>query len=167
MGEIFSRLKEEGLYNRSLIIFTSDHGEEFQEHGEFIHNQVYEENIRIPLLIKFPGDEFADQRTDLPVSLVDIMPTILDLLDIPPRAFPGKKHPGNVNGKIHLEPGDIQPYEIIPIRRYYSLIGPRYKLIYNTSTGVRELYDLAEDPLEKVNQAEEKKQKSLNPLPTD
>jgi len=76
-------LKRLGLYERTLLILTSDHGEEFYEHGAWLHSrQLYEESIRIPLLIKFPAGRFKGRKVEGTVRLTDVMPTILDILDI-------------------------------------------------------------------------------------
>lgn len=81
--EFFDHLKELGVYDDSLIVVTSDHGEEFLEHGRLVHQQGgYEELVRIPLLIKFPHGRFGGRRvTDL-ASMVDVMPTILHAVSV-------------------------------------------------------------------------------------
>jgi arylsulfatase A-like enzyme len=83
VGSIIEVLKEEGVWDEALFIFLSDHGEEIGEHGSWGHrNSVYEELTRVPLLIHFPGNEMAGRRIDTPVSLVDVMPTVLDYLGL-------------------------------------------------------------------------------------
>lgn len=52
VGRLFENLKESGIYDDTTIILTSDHGEEFGAHGKFLHNNLYEELIHIPLIIK-------------------------------------------------------------------------------------------------------------------
>jgi arylsulfatase A-like enzyme len=80
---LIETLRRLGLYEHTLLILTSDHGEEFYEHGAWVHGrQLYEESIRVPLLFKFPGGRFKGRKVDGPVRLIDIMPTILDILDI-------------------------------------------------------------------------------------
>lgn len=59
LKEFFDWLKVVGVYDRSLIIVTSDHGEEFGDHGSYLHEQIYEEVCRIPLLMKFPQQAFG------------------------------------------------------------------------------------------------------------
>ena len=55
IGEFLSYLRESGLYDQSLIIITSDHGEEFKEHGTFLHNQLYySPNLHVPLIMRIP-----------------------------------------------------------------------------------------------------------------
>jgi membrane-anchored protein YejM (alkaline phosphatase superfamily) len=78
-------LDGENLLNRSVIVLTSDHGEEFWEHGQFEHGHALRpEVVRIPLLIVRPGGPGGVVRTD-PASLVDVMPTLLGAagLDVP------------------------------------------------------------------------------------
>lgn len=86
-GEFIEFLKERGLYNDSIIIFIADHGEQFMEHGGLTHGtSIFNEEIHVPLIIKFPGTEFAGQRSDIYMSQVDVFSTILGYLgmDLPP-----------------------------------------------------------------------------------
>jgi len=81
---LVTQLKELEIYDNTLLIITSDHGEEFDEHGGWLHGQtLYDEAIRVPLLIKFPGSENTGRRVDSMVRIIDILPTVLDVLDIP------------------------------------------------------------------------------------
>ncbi len=81
IGEVVDVLKARGAWNDTIFVVVSDHGEEMGEHGGWEHDHsVYEELVRIPLLIHFPNDEFAGTRVDSPVSLIDVMPTLLDYL---------------------------------------------------------------------------------------
>ncbi len=76
-------LEELGLMERTVLIITSDHGEEFLEHGFVEHAwTVYPESIHIPLIVVAPG-ALAVQRVATPVSLLDLMPTVLELAEIP------------------------------------------------------------------------------------
>jgi len=81
LGELFSSLKERGLFDKTLIVVTADHGEEFLEHGRIGHGQaLHDELLRIPLLIKFPGGRWAGREIDYPAESVDILPTLTDYL---------------------------------------------------------------------------------------
>jgi arylsulfatase A-like enzyme len=82
IGELLDLLRERQVYDRCLIILTSDHGEEFREHGLLLHHQNYEENARVPLLIKLPGQAAAGTRVPALVSTIDIMPTVLELAGV-------------------------------------------------------------------------------------
>jgi arylsulfatase A-like enzyme len=87
LGEHLAWMKKSGLYDRALIIVTSDHGEEFGDHGHFWHGtSLYRELIRVPLIIRFPNGAGAGTRRGETVSLVDVMPTSLQAAGIPPPA---------------------------------------------------------------------------------
>jgi len=76
---LMESLKQLGLYERSLIIITSDHGQEFYEHGSWIHgHSLYNELIRVPLIVKLPHSRHSGKRVENIVRSVDIMPTILE-----------------------------------------------------------------------------------------
>lgn len=77
VAALFEKLRQEDLYDESLIVLTADHGEELFDHGGFGHGySLFEEVVRIPLWIKKPNQRAGD-RVELPVSLVDLLPTIL------------------------------------------------------------------------------------------
>lgn len=79
-------LKEKELYDNSIVILVSDHGEQFYEHGRLFHGtSIYNEEIHVPLIIKFPFNEFSGTQSDLFLNQVDLMPTLLNYLeyDIP------------------------------------------------------------------------------------
>ena len=83
VGPLVSKLKALGLYDETLIVLTSDHGEEFYEHGSWEHGHaLYDESLKIPLIVKFPGSKFRGRRVGSFVRLVDIMPTILETYGI-------------------------------------------------------------------------------------
>jgi arylsulfatase A-like enzyme len=84
VGEVIDVLKERKIWDQAIFIFLSDHGEELGDHGGWFHGQsVYEELVRVPLIMHFPRGDFAGQRIAHPVSLVDLMPTIFDYLEMP------------------------------------------------------------------------------------
>jgi arylsulfatase A-like enzyme len=95
IGLFVEHLKSQGLYDDSLIIFTSDHGSMLGEHG-FVEKwgYMYDQVIRTPLLIKMPGNQYAGTRKTDMVESIDLMPTILDLLS--------RDIPDNVQGKSLL-----------------------------------------------------------------
>jgi arylsulfatase A-like enzyme len=83
VGRVVQVLKDEGVWNKAIFILLSDHGEEIFDHGNWGHGQsIYEELIRVPLLIHFPENEMAGKRINSSVSLVDIMPTVLDYVGL-------------------------------------------------------------------------------------
>ncbi|HLP45184.1 MAG TPA: sulfatase, partial [Candidatus Kapabacteria bacterium] len=82
-GQFVAFLKRQNIYNDSLIILLSDHGEEFMDHGAWEHgHSLYNELIKIPLVIKFPGNRLAGQEVNSLASITDILPTIMDIENI-------------------------------------------------------------------------------------
>jgi arylsulfatase A-like enzyme len=82
-GKFIDYLKQRGLYENSIIVLIGDHGEQFDEHGGFFHGgSIYNEEIRVPLIIKFPNGEFSGCQSNLFVSQVDVLPTILEYLGV-------------------------------------------------------------------------------------
>ncbi len=81
-GLLVQQLKAQGQYDDTLIIVAGDHGEAFGEHGDFVHGHLaYDEIMRVPLIVKFPaGFAVATSATDALAQLVDIAPTVLDVL---------------------------------------------------------------------------------------
>ncbi|HOC17152.1 MAG TPA: sulfatase [Vicinamibacterales bacterium] len=84
LGLLFDRMRTMGLYDGALIVVTADHGEMLGERGVFGHGAgLVDEVLRIPLIVKFPFQREA-RRVAIPVSQVDVVPTLLDLLGLPP-----------------------------------------------------------------------------------
>lgn len=83
---LLDQLDGDGLLANTVVIVLSDHGEEFMEHGKFIHEQVYQELLHVPLIIRFPGERgrtLAGRRESALVRLIDVAPTLFDFLEIP------------------------------------------------------------------------------------
>ncbi len=84
-------LKKSGIYDRSMIVFLSDHGEEFYEHSGWYHgHSLYNELVKVPLMIKFPGKEIKPRIFPHYIGLLDIFPTLMDYHNI--------DTPKNING---------------------------------------------------------------------
>ncbi len=81
VGDLIDSLKREGIYDQSLVIVTSDHGEHLTEHSiYFTHRFPYEETLHVPLMVHFPGGQFGGQRIGEQTSSIDIVPTLSSLL---------------------------------------------------------------------------------------
>jgi arylsulfatase A-like enzyme len=83
LAPLLGRLDAVGHADDTLVVLTSDHGEEFLEHGIFMHGDLYRETLHVPLVLRWPGRLPAGLRVAAPVGLVDLMPTLLDLLGLP------------------------------------------------------------------------------------
>ncbi len=148
-GLLLDRLAELDLYDETLIIFLSDHGEEFREHGGWRHNRVlHAETLDMPLIIKFPGQR-KGSKSDVPASHVDILPTILDVAELPP--FPGAE------GQSLVRPRQRPIFSHLDVRKFptqYSVIDGGWKLIRAPEKRVKLLlFDIASDPGETRNLA--------------
>jgi arylsulfatase A-like enzyme len=80
VGRVFQKLKALGIYENTLIIFLSDHGESLGEKGYVGHSQLYQVQLHVPLILHIPG--VAPTQIDAPLELIDVMPTIFELLKI-------------------------------------------------------------------------------------
>lgn len=83
-GDLMQRLERAGLYENTIIVLSSDHGEAVGEHEWwFDHGTLYDEVLRVPLIVRLPGGEHGGRRVDTGVQLVDLMPTLLELTGQP------------------------------------------------------------------------------------
>jgi arylsulfatase A-like enzyme len=147
------------LNTNTLIIITSDHGDEFLEHGSIGHgNNLYWETIHIPLIIKLP--EGANGKiTEQPVNLVDIMPSILYIIGIaPPEQSVGSSvFTRNELKKFSLR-DEKSPYSFAELDLKNSLktiITPEWKYIYDYHKKVEQLYNLTTDPFEQKDMSKQ------------
>ncbi len=181
LGELFSMLRDRGLYDSSLIILTGDHG------SHMIHTEGkccvhgaghYEENLRVPLVLKLPSSGATGGR-DLLVRHIDILPTVLDVVGLPTEPYAG---PGSSILKRLADGGrakEIYSYSEADgrCRSRRAIVGTRYKYVYTpdrpadrlltespyffddlcatkaacTDVAPEELYDLRADPFEEEN----------------
>ena len=100
-GRLLAALDAMHVTDDTVVVVTSDHGEHFGEHGLTGHdNSLYDELLRVPLLVRAPGLVPAGRRIDTPVGLVDLAPTVLDLLGVPPmRWAQGRSFAGALAGR--------------------------------------------------------------------
>jgi len=148
-GRIINSLEELGILNHTIVIFGAGHGEEFGEHGGFLHEKLYDETIHVPLLIYVPGAR--PKIIENQVGNVDIMPTILSILNIP--------QPENIDGRslkfLMENPNANDPNQIL-YSEFVSQMAvrtPEWKMIesLNNSVVSYELYNLKKNPQEKIN----------------
>ena len=165
IGLIRRYLALKGLQEKTLFIITSDHGEEFGEHGHSYHaKHLYQEVLRVPLIISSPALIPSGLSIPTQVRSIDMVPTILQLLGIPPLA----QHQGeSLIPLLNLASAPERPAlsqigEGNPAEKKNELISfntGNYKLIWDKQTDTKELYHLVTDPQEKNNIADEEKEK--------
>jgi tetratricopeptide (TPR) repeat protein len=166
VGNLVAWLKARGQYDEATIVLLSDHGEGLGDHGELEHGLfLYDETIRVALVMKLPHGQRAGQRVSAPVQHIDVVPTLLDLAGAtPPSGLRGRSlrpllergedtgaSPGfyaeALYGRYHYGWSDL-----------YALTDPRFRYIKAPRA---ELYDLKTDPAERHNVAGERAQTLL------
>ncbi|HVP58021.1 MAG TPA: sulfatase-like hydrolase/transferase, partial [bacterium] len=161
IGRLASYLDETGLTNRSLVIVTADHGEAFWEHGVCRHGtNVYDEAIKVPLVIAFPDGRYSGREISSQVELIDLMPSVLEAVGVPDSAHrEGTSLIGLLEGGKHLRrPGSALPAGVtFSQSTLRDALGTRclrtaeWKLILEPATALVQLYNLKADPAETRN----------------
>jgi arylsulfatase A-like enzyme len=175
LARLFERLRAAGLDRDTAVVFLSDHGEEFHDHGRMWHGQgVYGEMMHVPLLVRWPARVPAGLTVDEPVQLLDVMPTLLDLA--------GLAHPAGLHGQslvpllqvrgteggaaaangwkrrpVIMEKLPLDGTEHPETTEAVAIIDGDWKLIHNKVRPAHlpefELFDAARDPLDQKNVA--------------
>lgn len=167
IGRMINYLKKEKLYDKTTVIFISDHGEMMGDHNMFRKGPAMEGSARIPYIVKFANgicDEYSHKRYSIPVSLLDIMPTCLDI--------------SNVEIPTGLDGESLKVLLLNPEKRQYVfgenyrsnklittggafVVGDRYKYVWNSWLGEEYLFDLEKDPNELNNLAKNENCKEI------
>jgi arylsulfatase A-like enzyme/Tfp pilus assembly protein PilF len=162
VGRVISRLRALNLYDDTLIVLLSDHGESLGEHGESEHGFfIYNATLRVPLIVKLPGQTVRSRAVSRPVSTVDVASTIAQTCKIAPAES------GSLQGRSLLGPSVLKvspglkydPSEAVYAESYYprhsfgwrqlrAVVTPDFKYI---DAPRPELYDLHNDPGERSN----------------
>jgi len=156
MGKIFAKLDEHNLTDKTLVIFTSDHGEMLGAHGMREKNVFYEESAHVPLLVRLPNEIKQNIEVNGSVSTLDLFSTILDYLNIGRHPSDGISLRGLIEG-TDQEQGQYVVTEWNyrgPSEPNYMVVKDGWKLIVpysKSSSVVNVLYDLNNDPHEMNN----------------
>lgn len=161
IGRLIKRLKKDGLFDRAIVVFMSDHGESFGEHGEYGHGRkLFNSTLHVPLMVKFPASERAGSKLHHEVSLEDVTPTLLGLL--------GMDHPEWVighdlfipeenrvlfseayKGAVHFRRGRYYHHKVEPIG--YAMVQRGEKLMLTPRNHRFRFFNWVNDPFEKSN----------------
>jgi arylsulfatase A-like enzyme len=142
-------LEQKGLYDNTMIVFTSDHGEEFNEHGivGWHSHSLYDELLKVPFIVKYPGNGYGGAVIDQQVRGIDLAPTVLGFLELPiPEQFSGADLTPMVRGDGMEKLEAVSRIDRRVARELSSLRTPQWKL--SGLAKRRALYTLDEDPEE-------------------
>jgi len=154
IGQLMGYLRASGLYDHAITVIVADHGEEFWDHGGMIHgHSLYDELIRVPLIIRYPGKITSGMVVKGQVSHLDIMPTVLDLAGLPiPAQCQGKSLLSVIEGRGTLPVGRPAYMESFCLGK--KLRGVRtssQKIVEQLHDNRTLMFDLLGDPLEQHN----------------
>ncbi|MHC4946240.1 MAG: sulfatase-like hydrolase/transferase, partial [Planctomycetota bacterium] len=170
--KVVKALKKADLWNNTLFILLSDHGQEIYDHGYWQHDQsLYQELVHVPLIMKLPRGAGRGTRIEEPVQLVDILPTLAGMINEPPKHFwEGRSILALMRGK---ESGEMTVYsERINLGKHdpsiisergnieTSMIRDGMKAILHREVDRISLYDLTKDPDERIDLAPKKPRKA-------
>ncbi len=165
VGRVLDRLREKNLLDSTVVMIVADHGDEFFEHGNKGHHRtVYDEVLHVPMAIRLPGGEHAGEKIDAQTSLIDVFPTLL--------AAAGIQRPAEAEGQNLLawiageRPAREAIYSDFYDKRGFNLQVARrtpdaktiqhFNRITHPKRGALEYYDLADDPRERDDRADQK-----------
>ena len=158
VGRILDYLDQSGLATNTIVIYTSDQGFFLGDHGWFDKRFMYEESLRMPLLVRWPGHIRPGTKSDAMVMNIDFAPTLLEAAGVSaPKDMQGRSFVAALEGRklrnwrtsmyyrYYHYPGDHQ------VQPHYGVRTERHKLIYFNKLDEWELYDLEKDPRELKN----------------
>ena len=176
IGMVIDKLEELGVKDNTLIVYTSDHGEQFGEHETPFYRgmsfpvlyeharTLYDQETHVPLVMSLPGTLPEGKKVDSFVEHVDLMPTVLDVLGIPST----EKAQGV--SLLPLMQGDVNSFRQFAFTHLYPIISPYYKsavqeecwkYIYDHYQDEPQLFNLCDDPQETINLVDEEHEQAL------
>ena len=160
LGRVVAELKRSGRYDNTLIIVVGDHGEALDEHGEPTHGIfIYNPTVKVPFIIRLPGGNKAAGLLKNDVSLVDIMPTVLDYLGLSAPDIQGSSLLPLLREESETEyfaERELYLETYLPVNTFgwHEIEGLVYKGRKVVYAPLSEMYDLLSDPGETINLAE-------------
>lgn len=163
IGKLMGELEMLGVADNTLIVLTADHGEEFNEHGGNHHGRtLYDESTYVPLIFRLPGKVPEEKVIKTQVSLVDILPTVLDVLGIETDAkeWQGMSILPLIQGEDSNHRKEVFIESQARNKNLKAVRTKEFKFVYDFQTQEKELYNLVQDPAEKNNLIKTQTQKA-------
>ena len=174
VGRLHAALVRLGLLESSILVLTSDHGEDLYQHHRFVEHacSIYDSSLRVPLVLRLPGGRLAGSRRGAAVGLVDLVPTLLDLVGIdPPAGLDGRPFSELLTSEGLTSEGSERPgvlgehFRTKQAGRILTIRSEHWRLVHNPSratpfcmpptphytVAAEELYDHRADPREQDN----------------
>jgi arylsulfatase A-like enzyme len=162
LGKVLDELRGAGLLDQTLVVVTSDHGDEFFEHGDKGHRKtLYDDTVLVPLVIRYPPRVPMGAVVEQPVRLMDLAPTMLSLAGVTPPAGFGSQasdplHAGRDLSRLIAADSSAPSSGFVAFTDLHGVLASirteRFKLILGGARrGAAEMYDLRSDPGERVN----------------
>ena len=158
MRLLLDHLRESGLYDDTIILFTSDHGEEFNEHGKigWHSHSLYDELLHVPFLLKLPESRFAGSRIERQVRGIDLLPTVMELVGLDPLEqaqgsslvglVSGGELPGELIAISQMDTDDPLPPTSIRVEEAKLIVEPERRRFFDLAADPGEQQDLLDDP---------------------
>lgn len=165
-GRLLDALKQKNAYDKTVIVVVADHGEGLGDHNWWHHGALWQEQIRVPLLVRVPGGPKGMVVGDL-VRTIDIFPTIAEAVGVPHKPVTGESMMPLLHGEKEETPrvayaeccdprsgfaDDFKARTGRPVGNMYAIVHPEWKYIWHElNEDSSELYHLADDPREQTN----------------
>lgn len=150
IARLLSALRDQGMYENTCIVLLADHGEQFYEHGEWGHGlSLYEEELRVPLLVKLPGNAHAGKSFDNLLQTIDIAPTLCEIAGAQPDGrFQGRSFFGLIKGDVPWQ--DRYAYASLALenRSAHMSRTTTVKFLDDRTAKSEQWFDLQNDPRE-------------------
>jgi arylsulfatase A-like enzyme len=156
LGKLVEELKQQGKWDSTLLVVSGDTGQAFYEHGFCAHaNQLYDEVMKVPLVVRYPGVEH--EVSDLSLQHVDVPPMVLSLLRLPP-------HPGFQGNWEAAVSGPGMPRFLVTqttLANQVGVVDGGWKLLYDLDFSTFHLYHLEQDPGERIDLSRDNPQQAV------
>jgi arylsulfatase A-like enzyme len=152
LGAFFDELRERGLYDDALIAFVADHGEEFLDHGGTRHGKtLYDEVLRVPMILKLPANALAGSRIRGHVGLIDVAPTLLGVLGLDDALAADGRNLWDAEERVFRDESAAQVALLDLDRRHQTALIAGWRKLIVDHDGSEQLFDLEADPRETEN----------------